>query len=57
MVRLVPSGCKNRACTLASVTGLYSLSRTSTRSGTRVSSESTCLGVVTVTGPGVSVTR
>ena len=46
-----------RACTLAFVTGLYCLSRTSTRIGTRVSSESTCFGVVATTCPGVSVTR
>ncbi len=41
IVALVPSGLRKRACTLAFVTGLYSLSRTSTRIGTRVSSAST----------------
>ena len=57
MVALTPSGPRKRACTLALVTGLNCLSRTSTRIGTRVSSESTCFGVVEVTWPGVSVTR
>ena len=44
MVALVPSGSRKRACTLALVTGLNCLSRTSTRIGTVVSSLSTDLG-------------
>src|ERR1035438_5976276 len=57
MVALLPSGWRKRAWTLALVTGLYCLSRTSTRIGTLVSSLNTDLGMDATTWPGASLTR
>src|ERR1039458_1875290 len=52
-----PSGPRKRTCTLAFVTGLYSLSRTSTRIGPRALSANTALGAGATTYPDPTATK